>query len=447
MGRIHAREGIVGAFGSGATFRSMSSNSDRRVPIAFPVLAVLLASGCNEPCPHYAAGCRESSSLPVGPAVTQDLEPRRYAAALESPGGIVLETSTGAIRRFVGADSFKLALATGKHLYLLLPDPDTSRPPRVFRMDRGDEGPNGNAGWPNEPLFSPDGRWLAYAGDFPKARTNAYVREAVDGSGWRVPVVRPEGTSAHPHWYQDGTDLWLFVSDVATTTAWDAGARTNNGATWKARFRDSSIDAFQAATLGGNRIPGAFKGGLSRDGRWAGTSYQQSLLWNAASGEVSLLNGGYQQCNPSMNPFAGGANTDFMMILGFGGAIPVPTPEGNVLENQHEHLWIWSKDDRAVWKASLPNVAPHPSSEVPGTSYYEWQRPEWSTHPDFATAFAKRTGTGDGVGYDLFVVKLGPAGGELAVHDRRTTLERGPVLRVASGDLISSDWSHLWVKP
>ncbi len=428
--------------------RSMSSTLERRLPIVSVSLAgLLLLAACNEPCPHYDAGCRESASAPVGPVVTAHLGPGRYTAVPEAPQGIDLEVSTGAMIRFLGSDSFKLALATSKHLYLLLPDPDTSRPPRSLRMDRGDEGPNGNAGWPNEPLFSPDGRWLAYAGDFPKARTNAYVREAVDGSGWRVPVVRPEGTSAHPHWYQEDDDLWLFVSDVATTTAWDAGSRTNNGGTWKARFRDSTVGAFETATLGGNKIPGAFKGGISKDGKWAGTSYQQSLLWSASSGVATLLNGGIQQCNPSMNPFANGANTDFMMILGFGGATPVPTAEGSVSETQHEHLWIWSKDDRAVWKASLPNVAPHPSSEVPGTSYYEWQRPEWSTHPDFATAFAKRTGTGDGVGYDLFVVKLGAAGGELAAHDRRTTLERGPVLRIASGTIISSDWSHLWVKP
>jgi hypothetical protein len=51
------------------------------------------------------------------------------------------------------------------------------------------------------------------------------------------------------------------------------------------------------------------------------------------------------------------------------------------------------------------------------------------------------------VGYDLFIVKLGPNGGELANHDRSTLLERGPVLRVATGSIISSDWSHLWVKP
>lgn len=413
--------------------------------VAFVALAGLVA--CNEPCPHYDSGCRESSTAPVAPVLSQDLSPGRYEASSEAPREIVLEASTGAIGRFVGTGEFKIALATGKRLYLLLPDPDTSRPPRSLRMDRGDEGPNGNGGWPNEPLFSPDGRWLAYAGDFPKSRTHSYVREAVDGTGWRVPLVRAEGTSAHPHWYQDASDLWLFVSDVATTTAWEAGSGTTNGATWKTRFRDSTVGAFEPATLSGNKIPGAFKGGISKDGKWVGTSYQQSLLWNASNGVVTLLNGGIQQCNPSMNPFANGPNTDFMMILGFGGATPVPTAEGSVSESQHENLWIWTKDDRAVWKASLPNAAPHPSSEVPGTSYYEWQRPEWSTHPDFATAFAKRTGTGDGVGYDLFVVKLGPAGGELAGHDRRSTLERGPVLRVASGNLISSDWSHLWVKP
>lgn len=410
----------------------------------FGALVALLA-GCQEPCPHYAPDCTDAASSPVAPPVVVNREPTRFTAPTEPPSGLTLSASTGAIARFVGADSFKIALATGRKLYLLLPDPDTSRVPRSIRIDRGDEGINGAPGWPNEPLFSPDGRWLAYAGAFPSAKTDAFVREAVPGTGWRVPLVRTGGTSAHPHWYRDGDSLWIYLSDIATSTTWSSGR--NNGATWRTRFRDSAISSFEIAKVKGRELPGAFKGGISKDGLWAGTSYQQSVLWNASTGVGTLLNGNNQQCNPSMNPFASGSNTDYMMILGFGGATPVPTLTGPVREGQHEHLWIWSKDDKAVWRGSLPNVGPHAANEVPGFSYTEWQRPEWSTHPDFATALAKRSGTDEGMGYDLFVVKLGPAGGELATHDRTTMLERGPVLRVATGLLLSSDWSHLWVKP
>lgn len=381
----------------------------------------------------------------MSPPVAMNREPARFPVSSETPDGLTLTARTGAIARFLGTDSFKLVLATGRKLYLLLPDPDTSRPPRCLRIDRGDEGINGSAGWPNEPLLSPDGRWVAYAGTFPSAKTDAFVREANASTGWRVPLVRAEGASAHPHWHRDGDSLWIYLSDVATTTTWSAGR--NNGATWRTRFLDSATGPFLPATLRGRALPGAFKGGISRDGLWAGTSYQQSVLWNASTGVGTVLNGNQQQCNPSMNPFASGPNTDYMMILGFGGATPVPTLAGFVREGQHEHLWIWSKDDKAVWRAILPNVEPHPANEVPGLSYTEWQRPEWSTHPDFATALAKRSGTGEGVGYDLFVVKLGPSGGELATHDRATMLERGPVLRIATGLLLSSDWSHLWVKP
>lgn len=415
----------------------------RLIPLG--VFAALLAS-CNEPCPHYASGCSDDASIPTAPPVSAERLPGRHGTSTETPSGVTLTAHTGEIARFVGSDSFKLVLATGRKLYLFLPDPDTSRVPRSIRIDRGDEGINGAAGWPNEPLFSPDGRWLAYAGAFPSAKTDAFVREAVAGTGWRVPLVRTGGSSAHPHWYEDGDSLWIYLSDVATTTNW-SGSR-NNGATWMTLFHDSSIGSFQAAKLEGRDLPGAFKGGFSKDGLWAGTSYQQSVLWNSSTGAGQLLHGGIQQCNPSMNPFASGSNTDYMMILGFGGAdAPVPTLDGAVIEGQHEHLWIWSKDDKAVWRAKLPNLAPHAANEVPGLSYTEWQRPEWSTHPDFATALAKRSGTDEGLGYDYFIVKLGASGGELASHDRSTMLERGPVLRIATGLLLSSDWSHLWVKP
>ena len=403
----------------------------------------LFLVGCNEPCPRYAPDCADGSDLPTTPDITVDREPGRYETTQEIPAGLSITAHTGEIARFVGSDSFKLVVGTSKKLYLLLPDPDASKPPRSVRIDRGDEGVNGAAGWPNEPLFSPDGRFVAFAGAY-SAKTDAFVREAVEGAGWRVPLVRSGTATAHPHWYREGDNQWLFVSDVATTTTW-SGSR-NNGSTSRVLFHDSAVGTFEAAALRGRTLPGAFKGGISRDGLWAGTSYLQSVLWNASTGSATLLNSGVQQCNPSMNPFASGSNTDYMMILGFGGKTPVPTLAGPVLEGQHEHLWIWSKDDKAVWGAALPNVAPHSSSEVPGESYKEWQRPEWSTHPDFATALAKRSGTDEGMGYDLFIVKLGEDGGELAAHDRRAMLERGPVLRIATGSLLSSDWSHLWVK-
>lgn len=411
-------------------------------------VGLVALNNCNEPCPPYRTNCADSPASPTASApVAFEATPTKRSSIQENPDGISWTTTTEALQTFLGTDSFKIALASGKRLYLLLPDSDRSKPPRSFRMDRGDEGPNGYPGRPNEPLFSPDGRWLAYIGNFSKGRTDSYVREAVAGLGWRVPLSRDQSTTAHPHWSTNGKETWIYAVDVPLETSWSQTTQSVNGSTWRARFLDSAVGPWQLASLDGKSVPGAFKGGISRDQKWVVTSYLQTVLWEASTGNASLLNGGDQQCNPSINPFPSGSNTDFFMILGFGGRKPVPTVTGSVTEGQHEHLWIWSKEDKAVWGAALPNVAPHPSTEVPGIAYSEWQRPEWSTHPDFATAFAKRSGTDDGVGYDLFIVKLGPNGGELARHDRTTLLERGPVLRVATGSIISSDWSHLWVKP
>lgn len=411
-------------------------------------LGLLALAGCDSkaPCPPYHPTCSETPTNVEPTATAVDNSPHRYATLDETPSGITLSATTGALRTFLGADSFKLAVGVGKKLYLLLPATDPAAVPRCVRLDRGDEGPSGGAGWPNEPLFSPDGRWVAYAGDFvAQSQTRSFAREAVAGNGWRIPLVRTGDRATNPHWRREGADTWIYVTDIAGIASWNAATKTVSGGTYRARLLDSSVSSFESATVDGVPLPGSFKGGISLDGRWAGTSYQTSVLFETGTRKSYVLNGGVQQCNASMNPFPGGGNTDYMMILGFGGAQPVPTLDGEVREGQHEHLWIWSKDDKAVWGAALPNTAPHASSEVPGQTYTEWQRPEWSTHPDFATAFAKRRDTPDGEGYDLFLVKLGTEGGELAAHDRTTMLERGPVLRLATGSFHSSDWSHLWV--
>jgi hypothetical protein len=411
-------------------------------------VGVLALAGCSSkaPCPYYYPTCTDATPSIAQPETTSVRVAARYGTTDEVPSGVSFTASTGAIQTFLGVDSFKIAVGTGQRLYLWLPASDTSQPPRSVRIDRGDEGFNGTTGWPNFPLFSPDGHWLAYSGDFQaQSLTASFVREAVAGSGWRIPLVRSGDRACNPHWYQEGGDLWIYVTDISGIATWNAATDSVGGGTFRARFLDTAVSSFQAATVAGIGIPGSFKGGISKDGAWVGTSYQTSVLFGTADSKSRILNGGVQQCNPSMNPFTTGTNTDYMMVLGFGGADPVPTLAGSVQEGQHEHLWIWSKDDKAVWGGALPNVAPHPSSEIPGVSYTEWQRPNWSTHPDFATALAKRSGTPDGLDYDLILVKLGPAGGELAAHDRVTMLERGPVLRLATGTFISSDWSHLWV--
>lgn len=396
------------------------------------VLVGLLGCGQHEPCPYYHLRCGETGSGAVGPNIQPDSRiPKQIGSSEESPEGVSLTATTGALRAFLGADSFKLVLGTGKRLYLLLPGSDAEAPLRWVRIDRGDEGPNGGTGWPNEPLFSPDGKWVAFAGDFAaQSKVASFVRQASAGMGWRVPLVRENDRAAQPHWYREDGDLRLYVTDLPGTASWNASANSLTGGTFMADFLDSAVSRFVPATVGEAPLPGAFKGGISKDGKWVGTSYQTSVLFETSSRKAAILNQGIQQCNPSMNPFASGSNTDYMMILGFGGAVPVPTLDGPVNEGQHENLWIWSKDDKAVWAAALPNIAPHSSIEVPGIVYTEWQRPEWSTHPDFATAFAKRQGTPDGEGYDLIVVKTSDVAGALQTHDRTTMMRRGPVLRI-----------------
>ena len=175
-------------------------------------------------------------------------------------------------------------------------------------------------------------------------------------------------------------------------------------------------------------IDGAYRGGLSKDGRWAGTTYLTSTLFDAESKGTVVLAGGRQQCNPSMNPFpSGGPHTDYMMILAFGGTYG--SVSGPVSEGLHENFWIYNKADKIVWQGRRPDEK----------FYLRWDKPEWSTHPRYATAVALPIG--DENNGDLFVVKIG----DLAEAKTDTVAQAQGYLKIGSGSFNSDSFSHLWV--
>jgi len=389
----------------------------RTSPALILMALASLLSGCNDqtPCPQWSPSCKDASS--------------------ETNASSLQFASTGSIRTFLGKADFKIAFSRQKHLYLLTPGASDADAPVVKQVDQGNEGQGGTVGDPSSPAFTPDGSWLAFAGDYKsQGSTRSFIIKAEASLQPRLTVARDTGKFCEPRWHAEGSTLWLYGVNKLQS-AWNEDS-TVQGDTYRIALKSGALDSLSPATLSGHALPGAFKGGISPNGRWAVTSYGSTVLWNVLGGTRILMNGGEQQCNPSMNPYDSTAtHDDYFMILGFGGATPVPTVTGNVIEGQHEHLWIWNRSNKAVWKADLPT----------GTT--EWQRPRWSTHPDFATALAKRPNTAEGYGYDLYLVKISENaslanGSEAALESAKGTFR---LAWDADAGFESRDWSHMWV--
>jgi hypothetical protein len=384
------------------------------------ILLLLLGGliGCNDqtPCPQWSPSCRDASRAPSASAL-------QYA-------------STGEIRDLLGKADFKVTFTYQSHLYLLTPGATDAVAPVVKQVDQGNEGQGGSVGDPASPALSPDGSWLAFAGDYKsQGNTRTFVVKAETPLQPRLMVARDTGKFCEPRWHAEGNTLWLYGANRLQSNAWNPDS-TVDGATFRAALRGSSLDSFGLATVAGRAVPGAFKGGITINGHWAVTSYGKTVLWNTTDNSRTLLNDGEQQCNPSMNPYDSSAlHGDYFMILGFGGQKPVPAIGGDVIEGQHEHLWIWNRANKAVWKADLPS------------GHSEWQRPRWSTHPDFATALAKRSGSNEGFGYDLYLVKISD-NADLANASEASLQSAKKTLRLAwdnDAGFESRDWSHMWV--
>jgi hypothetical protein len=403
--------------------------TSRFLPSLLAILSLAALAGCNDDTggPGPAGNCPDQSVVaePSGAPTTH--APKRVAGRqVDSLEGIRF-APTDSVDAFFGGKAVKLAFVLDRKLYLVEWEASGAR---VTDLTEGDEGHGGGPGNINSPLFSPDGTRLAYGGTLSHPGV-AFVRGAVSGSGeaWRVPVETDGHSAFDPHWVRKDGEDWIYFATDPGPVSWSDRCAQMGGSTYRARaIGDSAMGPVEATGL-----PGSFKGGLSKDLRWAGTSYGPSALHDTESGNTVLLAGLAQQCNPSMNPYPPGSlHMDFMMILGFGGT--VETLDGEVTESIHENLWIYDASDRAVWRGRLPG----------DPKYRQWQKPEWSTHPEYATAVALHGFQGDRAGAgDLFAVRIG----DLAAQEAETTQEPRGYLNLAAGRFTESSFSHLWVEP
>ena len=328
------------------------------------------------------------------------------------------------VRDFFGGREIKLVFTLNREMYLVT---WPSGEPKVTRMSHGDEGIYGGQGTINSPLFSPDGKRVVFAGT--TRGKPAFIQDAMEGDaeGWRVPL---DPTRAHitadPHWHSEGGKTWIYFANMAGLVVFADQCAQIPGTTYRKEvIGDTGIGPFEPTG-----IAGAYRGGLSQDGEWAGTSYATTALFNKQAAVTKVLAGGVQQCNPSMNPYAAGSlRSDYLMILAFGGTPYDLITGGTFVEGLHENIWIYNRNDKIVWRAARPD-----------STYLRWDKPEWSTDPEFATAVALHL---DGEDADLYVVKIG----DLSHADEDTLALAQSYLKIAEGGFNSDVYSHLWVAP
>jgi hypothetical protein len=336
------------------------------------------------------------------------------------------------VRAFFTNKDVKLVFTLDRKMYLVTYGA-ISGEAEVSRISRGDEGLGMTEGSINSPLFSPDGSKIAFAGT-----TRGLPGFVLDAAGAGQPARRvlldQRGTNrtritADPHWHVEGGRTWIYFASLAGLVNYNDGCGRLPGGTYRVELLpDGSVDT----TFRTTGIPGAYRGGISTNGKWVGTSYAPSALYDVDNESTVLLAGGVQQCNPSMNPYPPFAvHTDYMLILAFGGKPAYHLITGDsVVEGQHENLWIYNKDDKIVWRARRPDE----------NVYLRFDKPEWSTHPDYCTAVALKKGSLDG---DLYVIKIG----DIMNMPEGPLFEAQGYLKIGSGGFTSDSYSHMWVEP
>lgn len=335
------------------------------------------------------------------------------------------------VRAFFGGKAVKLVFTLDRKMYLL--EYGATGGAKLSLLSRGDEGLGMTEGSINSPLFSPDGKKIVFAGT--TRGLPGFILDAVGtGQPARRVMLDQKGANrtrvtADPHWVTDGDKTWIYFATLSGLVTYSESCQRIPGGTYKVEVLPSgAVDTTFRVT----GIPGAYRGGVSKDLKWVGTSYATSAIYDVADSTAIVLAGGEQQCNPSMNPYPPTArHTDYMMILAFGGEPAYRLITGDsVVEGLHENLWIYNKDNKIVWRAKRPDE----------DIYERYDKPEWSTHWDYATAIALRKGSGDG---DLIVVKIG----DLMNADEGKLNEAEGYLKIGVGGFTSDSYTHLWVEP
>jgi hypothetical protein len=281
------------------------------------------------------------------------------------------------VAEFVGEKNVKLAYTLkgnqlGRRVYYV--DLNTSNPqPKMLKVPAGKENINADS-----PLFSPDGNFVTY-----------FMIKGNDGYGVYVQALSPDAvaleidpTGVEPHWWTDPASGQLYI-------VYSTQFLVRNGAL--SGLKDKAFTYRVPITINGLQIedagdreqiaPYPMSGGMSRDGSKLCTGYGDAAFYDRNAGQLVLLNEGYQVCNPSITPSASVNN--LMMFLNFQGEQnlsgthsddPTYPADASGSIDQHDVIFIVDETN-TVWDF-IPVV----------DKYIQWQDPEWSNLPNFATA-------------------------------------------------------------
>lgn len=395
-------------------------------------------SACNEtgsgPITVEKIPCQDLAklTLPRFSITTHKIRDTVTAKRLDSIPGIRHWAKGDSVKAFLGNKDFKLVFTLNKSMYLVS---YIAGEPTFHLISQDDEGVNGKLGSINSPLFSPDGDKIVFAGT--TSGKPAFVLRMKTGTDtafrWLLdpnPNRRVHITS-DPHWHVEGGKTWIYFSTVSGLVFYNRDCRQLAGRTYRSEWMDDTA----IGPVENTGIPGAYRAGLSKDGKWTGTSYSTAALYNIESDSTIVLGDSVQQCNSSMNPYPiGSKHTDYMMTLAFGGEPAYHSIDGgDLIEGLHENLWIYNKEGKIVWQAKRPDEK----------FYYRWDKPEWSTHPNFATAVASHDMGSSSDLADLYIVKIG----ELANADEGKLNQAAGYFKIASEGFTGESFSHLWVAP
>lgn len=409
--------------------KSKASGFSKLVALALSGLAILLAA-CTEQGtgPGYVppAVCEDASTLALPRfSVTRHPDDTLVRGVTTTIPGVTWARGDS-VKAFFGGKEARLVFTLNRHMYYVV---YRNGEPTVTRISQGNESLAKSEGAINSPLISPDGKWVTFAGTTRGKPTFVQALAQGDSAVSRILVDPKARTLADPHWHIEDGKTWIYFATLPSVVPYNPECGQISGSTYRTPMVGDT--AFGPIEITG--IAGAYRGGISRDGRYAGTTYSATAIFDRELDSTHLILPNRQQCNASMNPFAPGSkNMDLMMVLAFGGSTnfyPLVTGDSTT-EGLHENLWIYNKHNQVVWRAKRPD-----------TTYYElFDKPEWSTHPNYATATALRRG-GDQA--DLFVVKIG----DLANVEMDSVHQAAGYLKLAEGGFNRDVYTHLWVEP
>jgi hypothetical protein len=215
------------------------------------------------------------------------------------------------------------------------------------------------------PLLSPDGSRILYNHSF----------DATDM--WILPIDEKEpvkiGVGANPRWCLDKMSGKTYVIYRERNAKFHGVPQ--DGVTFRLQIDENNRPIGEPEIVASY----GFSGGMSTDGRYLCTAFLLVSSLDRQTGAISAPLGTVRQqpdsenqcCCPSIAP----DDTGRMMVL----------------------RWPHSRFSIMGWDGSGMSHFPMPEGAI------EWQTPEWSTHPNFATASAMFS---DELIYDIIMVNL-----------------------------------------